>query len=203
MKAFSIKALRMKAEAFRLWRDERGIAAIEFALVVPLMLVMYLGTLEISAAVAINKKTSRVAATVADLVTQQTAVNTTILDDILKIGESVLFPYTADKPDIWITAINVDSSYPEGGKVAWSRRYNKGTFQAGAPANDDTFVPTDLRIDGTFLIRVDAGLDYIPVTNWLIGESIGTVKNGVGVIEMSERYYMRPRLGDDITCPNC
>lgn len=204
MKTFTNKALRKAAALRRRFTgDQRGIAAIEFALVVPLMLAMYLGTMEISAAVSINKKVSRVSATVADLVTQQTEVNKTVLDNILEIGEAVLFPYTSDKPDIWITAIKVHSSYPEGGKVAWSRRYNKGNFQTGLSEDDDAWVPPDLRIDGTFLVRVDTDLDYVPVVHWLIGDTIGTNKNGIGVIEMNERYFLRPRLGGTIVCSNC
>ena len=97
--------------------DMRGIAAIEFALVVPLMLVMYLGTIEISAAVSINRKVSRIASTVADLVTQQTEVAKTDLKGIMEIGEALLFPYDSDKPVITIVAIDVESGYPKGGKV--------------------------------------------------------------------------------------
>jgi len=189
----------------RFRRDRRGIAAIEFALVVPLMLVMYLGTIEISAAVSINRKVSRIASTVADLVTQQTEVAKTDLKGIMEIGEALLFPYDSDKPVITVVAIDVESSYPKGGKVVWSRRDNKGTFDNGGYVkNNDIEVPTDLRIDGSFLIRVDTNLDYIPIVHWLIGDTIGTVNtNGVGIIEMNERYYLRPRLGADITCSDC
>jgi len=203
MKSISIKAMRKMSAAARFLHDKRGIAALEFALVVPLMLAMYLGTIEISSAVAINRKISRVASTVADLVTQQDAVNKDELDSIMEIGEAVLFPYQTRKPDIWITGINVDSSYPKGGKVAWSRRDDKGNPQSGAPKGDDTFVPPDLRIDDTFLIRVDAKIDYVPVVGWVIGDTIGTKEGGVGVLPMSERYFLRPRLGESIPCPDC
>lgn len=191
------------AKRFR--RDRRGIAAIEFALVVPLMLAMYLGTIEISAAVSINRKVSRIASTVADLVTQQTDVAKSDLQGIMEIGAALLFPYDSDKPVITIVAIDVESSYPKGGKVVWSRRDNKGTYDKGGYyKNDDIEVPSDLRIDGSFLIRVDTDLDYVPIVHWLIGDQIGTVNtDGVGIISMSERYYLRPRLGADIPCSDC
>lgn len=195
---------RAKSFAQRFRSDRRGVAAIEFALVVPMMLVMYLGTIEISAAVSVNKKVSRVAATVADLVTQQTEVVKTDLKGILEIGEAILYPYTTERPVIRIIAINVNSSYPQGGKVAWARRFNKGSFDdAGLNKNSNTWVPVDLRIDGTFLISVEAELDYVPIVHWLIGDSVGKMKNGVGVIEMEERYFMRPRLGAAIDCDDC
>lgn len=184
-------------------RDKRGIAAVEFALVVPLMIAMYLGTIEMSAGVSVNKKVSRVAATVADLVTQQETTNKADLLDIMEIGESVLFPYTLDKPDIVVVGINVHTSHPQGGKVAWSRRYDKGTYKIGLSTGSDVFVPDDLRIDDTFLVRVDTGLDYIPIVRWLIGDGVGTIKNGVGVIEMEETYFYRPRLGGAVDCTDC
>src|SRR4051794_40295010 len=37
-------------------RDNRGNAAIEFAMIVPLMLVMFFGTIELSSAVAVDRK---------------------------------------------------------------------------------------------------------------------------------------------------
>lgn len=185
-------------------RDRRGIAAVEFAFIVPIMLTMYLGTLEMSVAVDVNKKVSRVASTVADLVTQnEEEVTKSDLESIMKIGEAVLFPYTSAKPDIVITAINVDTSYPLGGKVAWSRRYDEGTFKSGPPEDADIAVPTELQTDGSFLIKVETSLDYIPVVAWLIGDSVGSQKDGVSLIEMSERYYLRPRLGNFIDCTNC
>jgi Flp pilus assembly protein TadG len=203
MNAFSIKALLKATAAERFLRDKRGIAALEFALVVPLMLAMYLGTIEISSAVATNRKISRVASTVADLVTQQDEVNKSKLEGIMEVGEALLFPYETRKPDIWITAINVDSSYPQGGKVAWSRRYNEGTFETGMTVGNDTIVPADLQIDGTFLVRVDANIDYVPVVGWIIGDTIGTLESGVGVLGMSERYFLRPRVGEIIPCTDC
>ena len=198
MTLFTIRSM-----ATRFVRDRRGIAAIEFAMVVPLMLAMYLGTMEMSGGISVNKKVSRVSATVADLVTQQTSVTKADLEGILKIGEAVLFPYSADKPEIVIVGIDVDSSYPQGGKVVWSRRYNEGAFDGGLTKGNDVWVSDSLRTDGTFLVRVDTSLDYAPLVHWLIGDSVGKVKNGVGVIEMSERYFLRPRLGGIIDCINC
>ena len=123
----------------------------------------------------------------------------------MEIGEALLFPYDSDKPVITIVAIDVESGYPKGGKVVWARRDYRGTFDNGGYVkNADIDVPKDLRINGSFLIRVDTSLDYIPIVHWLIGDTVGTVNtNGVGIIAMKERYYLRPRLGADIGCTDC
>ena len=60
-----------KSRIARLLGDRRGAAAIEFAFIAPLLLSMYLVTMEVSQAIEVNKKIARVGSMVADLVTQQ------------------------------------------------------------------------------------------------------------------------------------
>ena len=185
----------------RFRRDRKGVAAVEFALIVPLLLAMYLGTMEVSNGVSLNKRVARMASAVADLVAQQEDVSKTDLEEIMKIGEAILYPYTADKPKITITAIDVDATYPQWGKVAWSRQQKKdGNYVAGAAKGADINVPNRLRIDGTFVILVRAEVKYIPVVTWVTGKD----QNGNAVgINISEQYWLHPRLTDDIACTNC
>jgi Flp pilus assembly protein TadG len=51
-----------------LWVDTRAMAAVEFAIVVPFMLVLYVGGVELGNGLAIGVKVSETAHTVADLV---------------------------------------------------------------------------------------------------------------------------------------
>ncbi|TIV71910.1 MAG: pilus assembly protein, partial [Mesorhizobium sp.] len=67
-------------------RDRRGVAAIEFAFIVPVLLIMYFITMEASQAIETSKKVSRIGSMVADLVTQQQTVVKANLDAIMKIG---------------------------------------------------------------------------------------------------------------------
>ena len=62
---------KLRAWIARAAADRRGVAAIEFALVAPLLLCMYFVTMEVSQAIETNKKVSRIGSMVADLVTQQ------------------------------------------------------------------------------------------------------------------------------------
>ena len=52
--------------------DKRALAATEFAVIVPLMLVMFFGTVEFSSAVAIDRKVTLIARTLSDLTSQST-----------------------------------------------------------------------------------------------------------------------------------
>ena len=62
------------AFALRLLDDRRGVAAIEFAMIVPIMLVLFFGTVEFSSGVAVDRKVSLMARTLSDLTSQSTAV---------------------------------------------------------------------------------------------------------------------------------
>ena len=73
--------LRMRRTAARMLSGSRGIAATEFAVIVPVMLVMFFGTVEFSSGVAVNRKVTLMARTLSDLTSQSTTVNDTDLTD--------------------------------------------------------------------------------------------------------------------------
>ena len=68
-----MRALRFMAEGFVLRRlsdfatDRRGVSAVEFALLLPLMLTLYLGGVELSQGISIDRKVTLTARTPDDL----------------------------------------------------------------------------------------------------------------------------------------
>src|SRR5262245_66542635 len=97
----------LRAWIARLVRDRRGVAAVEFALIVPLLLSMYFVTMEVSQAIETNKKVSRVGSMVGDLIAQQQSITKSEVDAVMQIGESLLQPYNRSRPTIVITAIEI------------------------------------------------------------------------------------------------
>ena len=67
--------LGVRRSAGGLLKDRSGIAAIESAVIVPIMLVMFFGTVEFSSAVAIDRKVTLMARTLANLTSQGQSVN--------------------------------------------------------------------------------------------------------------------------------
>ena len=67
----------LPAPSLALFNDCRGVAAVEFAMVLPLMLVLFFGTLEFSAGVAVDRKVTMMARTLSDLTSQNISVTTT------------------------------------------------------------------------------------------------------------------------------
>src|SRR5262245_7181483 len=89
--ALGIARARQRIAHF--WRDPRGISAVEFAMLLPLMVALYLGGVEISTGIAIDRKVTLVARTLGDLVSQASSVNTTDVNNILAASASVVAPY--------------------------------------------------------------------------------------------------------------
>jgi len=202
------KPAGLREQVKRLLADRQGVAAIEFAFVVPLLLCMYLVTMEVSQGIESNKKVSRIASMVADLVTQQQTTSKAELDAILQIGASLLQPYNRSTPKILITAIEVTDETTPKVKVAWFRK-SGGDAELDKQCPDPTkgaatTIPPALQTRGSFLIRVEDCLKYLPVISWA-AES----KKPLGLtaafdkIPMKETYYLRPRMSSQVTCSDC
>lgn len=203
----------------RFLRDRRAVAAVEFAFIAPILLCLYFVTMEVSQGIETNKKVGRIGSMVADLVTQQVKVDADTVDAIMKIGGSILAPYNRSKPEIVITAIQLTGDEHTAkadvdAVVAWSRKLSNGndfvecpdleTKTARPKPETKTAVPDQLKIPGTFLIRVESALCYQPVITWSPDQKAGLgLASAFSKIPMSETYYLRPRMSKDIGCDNC
>ncbi|TIP80241.1 MAG: pilus assembly protein [Mesorhizobium sp.] len=199
-----LRTARICSKAIRFCRDRRGVAAVEFAFIVPVLLVMYFMTMEASQAIETSKKVSRIGSMVADLVTQQQTITAADLDGIMQIGNSTLQPYNRSTPEIIITAIEVTNEPTPRVVVAWSRKMVGGAFSADAAKNSITTVAPQLNVKGTFLIRVESNLAYQPIITWSAdSEKRLGLSSAFDSISMGETYYLRPRRSPTITCDTC
>ncbi|WP_436124696.1 TadE/TadG family type IV pilus assembly protein [Aminobacter sp. LjRoot7] len=179
-------------------------AAVEFALIAPLLLSLYFVTMEVSQGIETNKKVSRVASMVADLITQQQTITSAEVDAVMRIGESILQPYSRSTGKIIITAIEITNEAAPKVLVVWSRKLVNGVTSIDAIKGTATNVPPTLKIKGTFLIRVESDLAYKPVITWAAESkpALGLAAAFDG-IAMSEKYYLRPRMSQTVPCPDC
>jgi len=194
------------AAARRLLRSRQGVAAIEFAFIAPVLLILYFVTIEFSHAIETNKKVGRAASTIADLITQQPTMTAGNLDAIMQIGQSSLQPYNRSTLSIYATGINISNDPTPQVTVAWSRQMVNGS-NGPDPAEkigDETTVPDALKIGGTFLVRVETKLDYRPIIAWTADQrqKLGLL-SAFDNIDMAEHYYLRPRMSNAIPCNDC
>jgi Flp pilus assembly protein TadG len=166
----------------RLLRDERGVSAVEFAMLLPLMVTLYLGGVEVSQAVAIDRKTTLVARSLGDLVAQATTVSNADMTNILAAATSVVAPYPDNKLKVTVSRVDVDANGVA--KVVWSDTKN-GTAKA---AGTTVTLPAALNTASTSLIWAETQYDYTPTVGYVI----------TGMMTLKDQIYMRPRLSDTV-----
>lgn len=169
----------------RLLRDNRGNAAIEFAMIVPLMLVMFFGTIEFSSAVAVDRKLALVSQGLADLVSRYTTVTDTDIANFSIIGNAMLTPYSSTLLKSTLTELYIDPATGVA-RAQWSKGdapRAPGT-PAPVPANLIAKDASNKIIAGQYLIFAE--------TSYLYKPAIGYVMSAAG-IPLSENMYMRPR----------
>ena len=112
------------------WRDKRGVSAIEFALLAPIILLMYVGTAEIGNLLTVERRVETVASTAADLTAQVKQVSNSDLSDISDASKSILAPYDTTPLKIVLSSVVADQN--NNGKVAWSYSKNGSPRAVGS-----------------------------------------------------------------------
>lgn len=200
---------RVRLRAFMAAAD--GVAAVEFAMLLPLLVLLYLGMTEMTYAVNADHRLTSLARTLADLTGRQLRVTSgtpgpgeTAIESIFNAGFAVMQPYKVDDPSgplsmtissIAVKATGATTGNPPQpvleGKVCWSegRLASGGALQkTGAPAltpGATVPVPLGFRTANTSFVRADVNLAYKP----LFGSTILRWITGdkVGAITLQEQ----------------
>jgi Flp pilus assembly protein TadG len=160
--------------------DRRGVSAIEFAMIAPLMITIYIGGVEVTQAVSVSRKTTLVAHTVADLVAQDTTVTNSEISDILAASATVATPYSTNNLKVTVSSITIDAS--GNAKVAWSDTLNGTARTKGSSFT----LPSALAVPNTTLIYGVVTYNYKPQFGWVL----------TGTFNLGDSIYMRPRLAN-------
>ena len=180
MKPMKTIWLRMRRRAFELRGNNSGVAAIEFAMIIPVMAVLLVGTNEFSAGVAIDRKVTIMARTLSDLTSQNTSVTDTQLNNFFAASTAIMTPYASTPVQGTISELYINPTTLKA-RVQWS----KGA-EARSPG-DIVEIPDALKIAGTYLIYSEVKYKYVPSVAWFI--------NKVNGITLSDVSYTRPRQG--------
>ena len=180
--------LRMRRSAAGLLEDCRGIAATEFAVIVPLMLVMFFGTVEFSSAIAISRKVTLVARTLSDLTSQSLKVADSDMTNFFTASSAILTPYSATPTQATLSELYVDPATLKA-RVQWSKTATINgaglvTMATGHPATTIITIPPALAVAGTYLIYSEVNYLYTP--------TIGYVMAKAG-ITLRDTAFTRPR----------
>lgn len=186
-------AVRLRSRR-RFVGDKRGIAAVEFALIVPVLLVMLIGVIEVTRAVSIDRRFGKVTAMVADLLTREQQVNAADVQGIYGIVEHIMGVWGTDNLRLHITPVRA-SSDDRNDVYVYAAKDNRPSFGPNAVAPRDlcerySSLSTDLLdTDGTAIV-VEGEFDFTP----LIAEGIVPTKT------WEDRAVFSPRDGAEGGC---
>ncbi len=178
-----ISRLSLPQHLVRLGRDQRGVSAVEFAMLLPLMLTLYLGTVEISQAVGIDRKVTLTTRTVADLASQVTTINNADMTNLLNASSAVIMPYDATKLKVTVSQVDIDAN--GNAKVKWSDTLGGSAHAAGLAVT----LPAALNVVNTSLIWSEVAYTYTPTIGYVV----------TGSLNLSDQIYMAPRLSSTVS----
>ena len=141
----------------RFLRDRGGAAAVEFALIAPVLVLMYFGMAEITQALLADRRAGHVTAAIGDLVAQYPTLTAAQVDDIFKISTTLMAPLPAGTMSVRVTSIAID----QDGKATarWSQIGGAKTITAMGKDAPVTDVPADLLVADEALVRTD--IEYV------------------------------------------
>ncbi|MBW9112492.1 pilus assembly protein [Rhizobium cauense] len=184
--------IRLHRLSKRFIGDRQGVGAIEFAILFPILVMLYIGAFEITIGLSISKRASRAAGTITDIVTQQKSVTKSWLADMPSVANAVFVPYGSTDLTVKVTGIALDGTATP--KVAWSWAQDGSRPYA---VNSAATVPTEMRKANTFLVRTELS---IPYKLFLFAPNL--VPNN-STITISRSYFYLPRASDTVTCGDC
>lgn len=183
-------ALAAGRRALLLRDDTRGVSAVEFAMIVPLMFLMFFGMLDVSNGFAIDRKVSQISQGIADLASRYTTLAETDVSNFFIIADAMLTPYDKTQLTASVSQVYIDPS-TKTAKVVWTR----GDFPVGKvvrKVNDIIPVPTNLitkdaagnYLPNQYLILGEANYNYVPTIGWVVPK---------GGLALADAMYTRPR----------
>lgn len=171
----------------RLRRDQRGVSAVEFALIAPALIAFYFGLAELTQAMMAERRASHAASSIGDLIAQSTQVTDANLTDIFSIGNTIMSPFPTTTLKMRVTSIVADSNKVP--KVEWS----KGSGLTANGAGNTMTVPTGLiTAAGESVIKSEVQYSYDSPVDYFVPNAVTFTKT----------FYLRPRKSDKVTKTN-
>ena len=159
--------------------SERGVTVIEFAMVLPVMIILFIGLVEFSEAFTISRKLATAATTVSDLVAQETSISCADLDKIKLAADEIVKPYGPMN----LVIVSVVADAENNTSVAWSRPAGTATY---------TLPETGLTDANSSLIVAEASYNFTP-----------TIGHFLGTFPITGRAFFRPRMSSSVTKTGC
>jgi Flp pilus assembly protein TadG len=173
-----VRTLTVLFDRLRAFVKHRGgVSAVEFAILLPVMVAMYLGSVELSLAIAAKRKVTLTSHALADLASQFTNIADTDMTNILNASSAIIAPYASANLQVVLSQLSIDAK--GNASVVWSSTLN-GTARAAGSA---VTIPSALAVPNSYLLFGEASYSYNPTFGYVL----------TGVLNLKDQIYELPR----------
>lgn len=176
----------------RFAQDRRGVGAIEFAIIFPILLSLYITSFELTVGFSVYKRATRAAGSIADLVAQQASVDKAYLGTMRDVAAATFVPYATTGLKLKISGIQIDAN--KKATIAWSWDQNDGKPYATGSA---AAIPQNLLVANGFLVHAELSIPHDLLM------FMPTLSSNLSSITIGRDYYFAKREADAIKCTNC
>ncbi|MBV9572108.1 MAG: pilus assembly protein [Alphaproteobacteria bacterium] len=162
-----------------LLQAREGTVAIEFAFIAPILILLFLGTIELCNALICHQKVTTMAASASDLVAQDEAITGTQLSDVFTAVNAIMYPFPTSGSRIIVTSVKQNPGHTGQYLVDWSVPFNTTAHTVGAAIT----IPSGLVTNNSSVIMTEISYTYTPPSNAVIRSSF----------TMSDTFYSKPR----------
>jgi Flp pilus assembly protein TadG len=156
---------------------QSGMAAVEFAVLLPFMLTAYLGGVEIGDGVALDRKVAITTRAVADLASRYTKITDVDMNTILGASSTIIQPFNAVPLTVTVSGVTIDNH--GNATIDWSNSLN-GTARS---KGDAVTLPGTLAASGTYYVWGEVKYDYTPTLGYVL----------TGTWTLRNQIFMSPR----------
>jgi Flp pilus assembly protein TadG len=169
------------------WRDRRGVSAVEFALIAPVLVLLYCGLAELTQATMAQRRLSNIASSIGDLVAQSTQLSDASRTDIFTIGNTIMAPYSTTTLRMCLVSVSSDATGKD--TVDWSENSNS---YANCPAKGTVLasgvVPVGVLPASQSVIMAKASYGYSSPIKLVLPSTLNFYRT----------YYLRPRKSETV-----
>jgi Flp pilus assembly protein TadG len=204
--------VRLKSFLHYFGHRNEGVAAVEFALILPIMAILFLGAVEMSQAVTVNRRVTQVGSTAGDLVARQ---STDLLDAglsaIMKTSAYLIDPFPNNSLKIDVSLVMSTSSSATDTKTKWKCTFDTAVSSSAVSCTcpDTAFAlpATGMVTTSDSVVVANVSYGYRPLLiDFFMKRS---QPSAGGVYTITETVYLKPRnltprykKADGTTCPN-
>jgi Flp pilus assembly protein TadG len=175
--------MKLKPRLSRFVAAKKGSAALEFAIIAPMMIMLLFGSVDLLDVLNANKRVQNVAASLADVVARDTEVSDAEITGLWAAIDVLMFPSGGEAVDIRISSISIEST--SIARVVWSEGHGMEARQSGATVDD---LPSAMMNPGTSIILAETTFEYETPLGFLLEDGV----------TLRHQSYRRSRLVDPI-----